>query len=324
MTQAVLAQAIAPAEPAPIQAGWDALEVVLDAGDGSRWTLSEPDSGVFIVRGGVRGLGFPKIQHYRDQNAGQNGAVHRDLVYDSRQMMLPIYLYHDGSTKEWVEHDRAFAKALHPRREGVLSIRVPGVSVRSIRIRLEGDGDWVPELDPTYFGWALYGLLFQADQPLWEGPDVYKVFGTTEVPRSFLADEDNVIFIGSGRSLESATITNPGDEATYARWTSIGPLALNAGVGAVITVGGHTLEIPIALDADEAVVVDTDPEVQSAWKGIYDAEANVFTPVEDVFHLLGEYDPAPIPADVEVPLSLQTATGARIRVDLPTRYLRAW
>jgi len=293
--------------------GWERMILTWTGWDGSVWDLTHPDGGVFLTRGGVRGLGMPdKINHYRDENATIDGAYWRGLKYGPREVYWPTHLFNDASTREWTDFDRAFWKSLHPRREGVWSVTVPGVSTRTLRLRLTSDGSWAPEVDPTFFGWTDYPITLQADQPLWVGGTIAREFegvGGTPFFGGTTAG-DPIIVIGSGRTLSTASITNPGDEDAWPRWKVTGPSTM-----ATVAVAGHTVEIPVTLaDATKWISIDSDPTVQS----IVDQDGN------DVFESMGAIDFGAIPAGETVNLSLSMTGTGKIRVEFDPLYLRAW
>ena len=319
MTISVLGLPDPPYVPPPLNPGWERAQVVWEAWDGSTWTLSDPDGGVFVVRGGMRGLGMPTgIKHYRDQSPATHGAQWRGLVYESREVFWPLYLYADGGTREWVERDAAFWASLHPEHEGRLSIIVPGVSTRSLMLRLESDGGWAPEMDPTFFGWAQYGITLMADQPLWEGSPV-RLTWAAGTPPLFHGGEtpgDPIIRIASGRTASTATVTNPGQAEAWATWTFYGPLGAT---GAMVTVDGRDIDVPFEVVAGDKVVIDTSPREQTAYLVHPDGSS------EDVFGLLGAFEPWPIQAGdaADLTLLLRDGTGS-IGLEMVPLHLRAW
>lgn len=318
MTSIVLGQAVPRPPRPPVNPGWDRARVLWRGWDGSEWDLTDPRGGVFLVRGGMRGLGMPKIEHYRDRSPAVHGAFYRGTSYAPREVFWPVFLYHDGSTREWVERDRAWWDSLHPEHEGVLTVEVPGVSSRSIRVRLEDDDDWVPEVDPAFMGWASYGVRLQADQPLWEGQAAPGNEWTADDPVPFHGGKTPgapVIRISSGRTMAAATLTNPGDVEAWPIWTFNGP---TGEAGATATIAGRTVSVALELALGEKVVIDTRPTEQTAFK--YSATGSI----TDVFEYVNEIDFAPVPARSTVDLVLTTSGSGRISVDLTPLYLRAW
>jgi hypothetical protein len=80
-----------------------------------------------------------------------------------------------------------------------------------------------------------------------------------------------------------------------------------------VGVDGRAVQWNVALTADDILVIDTDPTVQSAWlNGV------------DVTSQLGSADFAPIPAGHELPLSLTMAGTGSVEAAITPRYYRAW
>jgi hypothetical protein len=222
-----------------------------------------------------------------------------------------VYLYNDTSTIEYMQLDRAFWDSLHSELEGTMTVRVPGFSKRSLRLRLVDDGNWTPERDPAFVGWTTYGITLQADQPLWEGEPVTGGPWGAAAPVPFHGGTDPgdpIINISTGRTLSTATIANPGKVLAWPVWTVHGPCT-----SASITVDGHEIEIPIELEEGESVTIDTRPTEQTALRENGD----------DVFGDLGETDFAPIPAGGASSLVLDIDSTGSISVTLTPLYFRA-
>lgn len=301
-----------PPPPPPVNSpGWDGIEVIWTGTDGSPWNLTNPANGVFITRGGMRGMGVPKSTHYRDQSPGVHGATHRGVSYDPREIFWPVYLYNDVSTVEYMKLDRAFWDSLHAEFEGTLTVRVPGVSKRSLRLRLTDDGNWTPERDPAFVGWTTYGITLQADQPLWEGTPVLGGPWAATEPVDFHGGTDPgdpIVNISRGRTISTASINNPGDVEAWPIWVVEGPCS-----SASITVDGHEIEVNVELDEGQSVTIDTRPTEQTALR---ENGADVFTS-------LGETDFAPIPARGVSTLALDIDSTGSISASLTPLYFRA-
>lgn len=294
--------------------GWNRVRSTLTSWDEKVWDLTNPDMGVFLTRGDVRGLGHTKFEHHRDESPAVAGALYRGTSFGPREVSWPVHLFHDGSSREFVERDRAWWKSLHPRHEGVWTVEVPGVSKRHLRVRCEGDGGWAPQGDPTFFGWATYVVALQADQPFWYEELEPKVFETSD-PLTFFGTGDPgapLFNISKSNTLASATITNPGDEPAYPIWTLYGPFE-----SASVTVGGLTIEVPFALNEGEWLRLDSTPTELTA----FDNEGN------DRFTELGEAEWGAVPEGGTSALDIvitAEAPGAKVMVELTALYHRAW
>jgi hypothetical protein len=281
------------------------------------WDLTNPDGGVFLVRGGIRGLNMPKVRHYRDKSPAVHGASYRGTTYDEREAFWPIMLYSDSTSRDFVELDSAFWRSLHPEHEGTWTITVPGVSTRSIRLRLEDDGDPSPEMDPTFLGWAQYGIRLIADQPFWEATALHREW-QADVPADFFGGTtpgDPIIVISSSRSAATAEVTNPGDVEAWPIWTFTDMGA----AGAHANVDGHSIFFEFAIASGDRLVVDTRPTEQTAF--LYHPDGSY----DDVFTSLTSYDPAPILSGNAAVLDLELLDNVgQIDLDLMPLYHRAW
>jgi hypothetical protein len=303
----------------PVDAGWDGIELIWTGWNGSVWDWTDPAGGVFVTRGGVRGLGNPRISHKRDEFASVHGALWRGLLYEPREMFFPIYLYNDVSSVEWAKFDRAFWESMHPEHEGELLVRVPGLSERTIRLRLSDDGDWQPDLDPLKHGWTIYGIRMQADQPLYAGtytpPQSFQVDPPSNFHGGTASPTAPVIVISPGTGSGTSRLRNDGDVEGHARLTVNGPTDAE---GVTVTIDGKPIEVPILLASGEVVRIDTNPTEHTAVK--VDADG-----VEtDVFDQLGEYQPAPIPKKSEVDITIVATDNATVTFEVPPLYQRAW
>lgn len=312
MTAAVLGVPGAPPPPPPRHPGWEFLQYTWTDWRGNVWDLTEPGSGAFLMREGVRGMDYTPTTHYRDQSPAVAGAFWRGLTYEPREHYWPTYLFHDGSTREWVERDDMWWDGLNPEHEGVITVRVPGVSERSIKARFVDDGRWAAGTDPTFFGWAIYGVTLQSDDPYWRGEPVKGEWGVV-TPQQFhggLTPGAPIARINSSASIASAKITNPGDVDSFAITQFIGPFT-----SASITIDGHPIEVTEEYAADEWIRIDSSPTEFTAVNHLG----------QDVFHHIGAFDPVPIPPRVETPLDIVVTGGAgRVKMELPRLFNKAW
>lgn len=314
MTAVVIGAPLVAPPPPPRHPGWEKIQLTWTDVRGHVWDLTDPEMGVFLVRDGVRGFHYTKSQQYRDQSPAVHGSYYRGLSYEAREFFWPIYLFHDGTTLEWVERDDLWWKGLNPELgEGRLTVRVPGVCERWIDLRFKDDGDWAAATDPAFYGWAVYGITLQADRPHFRSVTPYKNHWDAVEPVDFhggLTPGAPILNIDSSRTLASASVTNTGDVESYPVWTFNGPFT-----SASATVDGHTIEVPIALDVDEWIRVDTDP-----------GELTVVDHLGvDRFTDMGEFDPASIPPGAPVVLDLAVTGGAgRIDIEMPLLYNKPW
>jgi hypothetical protein len=221
----------------------------------------------------------------------------------------PIHLFSDESTIDYVTRDRAFMHSLHPEHEGVWTVEIPGFSKRQLTLRLEGDNDWAPEADPTFYGWATYGLDLQADQPFWR--DVEPVTREFEAytPVDFYSEP--FLYLGQSNSLATASVVNPGDVEAWPVVVLRGPFT-----NATVTIAGQVIEVPFSLASGKSLTLDYDPDAETP---VLDSDGN------DRYEDLGEVAWGAIEPGVDVPLGLDiTGSGGSATVSFYPLYLRAW
>lgn len=276
--------------------------------DGSVWNLSDPAEGVFIT-GDIEGLGNPSHLAWVGESPATHGQYYRGHVVEPRQVFWPTYLYSDAGTLEWLDLDRAFWRSLQPGKHGVWSVSTPRGGKRSLSCRFVDDGRHVFERDPMIRGWASYGVSLIADSPFWTGEPVRRTWAQSDMVEFFGgAAKGPPLHISSGSQLSSARMTNEGDLEAWPVWTITGPLT-----SVTVGVDDATVQWTVQLTADDVLVIDTDPQVQCAWLNGVDVTAQ-----------LGTADFAPIPAGVELPLSLTMAGTGSVEAAITPRFYRAW
>lgn len=295
----------------PLQPGWEKTQIIWEGSDGSTWNLSDPETGVFLVRSGVRGLGDTKIEQKRDKRVGVPGSYYRTTDYGAREVHWTVYIYHDGSTREYVERVDAFWNSLDPEVEGTMRVRIPGVRERTIRLRYDGEGNPDYDLDPAFFGWMKYGIDLQADQPFFaDGTGYLNVWEAEEVV-DFFGIGDDVVVIGSGQSIDNAEVVNQGDRPATPLITFFGPF-----LSAEVEIGGRIIEVPFSMEDGELLNVNSDP---SAYSVIDGNGANRFSE-------MGQIDWPVIPAGGTVPVSITIEGGdgaGRVGIEFSHMYRRA-
>jgi hypothetical protein len=268
--------------------------------DGSEWDLTNPDGGVFLTGSGVEGLGMPTHQAWVGESPAVHGQTYRGHRVEPRPVFWPVYLYSDEGSAEWLALYRAFWKSLQPGKHGTWSVATPTGGRRSLSCRFVDDGRHAYDHDPIVRGWA--------DSPFWTGEPVRRTWSQGDAPEFFGgASKAPVFHITSGSQLSTAKITNEGDLEAWPVWTIKGPLT-------AVTVGvdGATVQWNTTLTADDILVIDTDPTVQCAWlNGV------------DVTDQLVTADFAPIPAGLELPLSLTLAGTGSVEAAITPRFYTA-
>ena len=150
------------------------------------------------------------------------------------------------------------------------------------------------------------------------GVDSFQVAATSGGPVIDLTGADGAGFVAyqgmpllrirSASQLSSAKLTNEGDLEAWPVWTIKGPLT-----SVTVGIDGATVQWNVALTSTDILVIDTDPTVQSAWLN-----------GADVTSQLGTANFAPIPAGLEMPLSLTMAGTGSVEASISPRFYRAW
>jgi hypothetical protein len=224
------------------------------------WGLTNGyEDGVILLRG-IRGLGSPDHVEFVDEYAAIDGEYYFGERTAPREIFLPIHLFHDGTSLEWVEHSRTFWKMFRRGQHVRIYVQAPDAEVFSIRARYQKGGEEASILDPAFYGWASHGIYLKASQPFWEGAEVRQEWKQQELLPMFGASHPGPPFNIAYRRLDSATITNRGDVDAWPLVTLEGPMD----AGAEVTIGGGTVSVPFELDEGDVLVMDYSPREQSA------------------------------------------------------------
>ena len=277
---------------------------------GNEWDFSNPASGVFLVREGVEGLGYPEIRNFVTSSAVVNGVQWDGYIIPGRKVFWALMIYHDGSSMDWVELNRSFFRTLHPGRTGRWVVTTPDGVEMALTLRLADGADSVTayDADPIKRGWQMYGIEMFPEQPLWEGAVIQRSWDEGEDesffgPTGFGPD----FFIGTGSRASLATVTNRGDAETYVRWTVEGPASPPLEVG----IDGLKTPIPFPIPEGSTLLIDTHPtRLIAELDGV------------DVMHLIPEFDPSPLEPGISVELSLRLTGGGAIKAEFPELYFR--
>lgn len=242
---------------------WGRLKHTWIGHDGSEWEISDPDSGAFLVKAGVRGLGMPDHERFTTSSPAVHGDLHRGSRVLPREVFWPLYLFHDGGSAEFVGRDRAFWASMSRDRLGTWRVESPD-SVRELRCYFV-DADDAFERDPTFFGWATYGVRLEAADPFWRSAWVTRTFSNAGGgPVDFFNNGAAPAFhISSSSQLATSDISNPGDEPSYLVYVLHGPFdSAEVGLGPLDTPGPLTSYLE-PVEAGQSVVIDTRPSTSS-------------------------------------------------------------
>ncbi len=307
----VFVQAPIVPEPPPVDPGREGLGIWIEAWDGSTWRLDSEESGLVLMRG-ARGFGMVTVEHHRDTHAALPGSRWRDARVLDREVYLPVYVFSDGTSRDWQEHNRRFRKAMRTRKAAWLYVMWPDGTQRRIQIRYEKGGEEAFEMDPVFYGWAKYGLYFTAEQPYWEDVVPQSKEWGAAVPVYFFGGGTSGPTLGppfgiAAPSTSGTTaISNPGDVEAWPVWTITGPMT-----SCELGIEGQTIEVPFALSSDDVLVIDTRPNAQTA----------ILNGVTDMTPQLGSFGFAQVEPGDDVDLTvLTTGTGGLVKVELTPLY----
>lgn len=305
-----------------LQDNWPGLAGMTYQADGDDflWDLLG-DSGVLLMADGCRGLAMPPVDRYTDESPAVDGSRWRGMRVKEREAFWPLFVYHDGSSQEWVEHDRAFWQSLEPDRVGTWTVTHPdGKTVRRLRVRFTDDGDPAFDIDPARAGWAVYGVRMVAEEPYWLGAPMRKQW-TSATMVDFFNDSSKAppFRISSGAAIGSATMSNPGRVPAWPTWTIDGPTT-----SVDLGLSDQLIEVPFTIPSGQSLVVDTDPTAQTAM--LYSAPGGVidFGSAVERTGDLGATNFAPIPKGTAVELSLAMVGTGAVAAEITPRYYRAW
>ncbi|WP_269939008.1 hypothetical protein [Arthrobacter sp. HY1533] len=307
----------APVPPAPIVDNpWPGMVLTWTGWDGSVWQLNAATSGVALLPG-VRGFGTPPTTIYSKSSPAVAGSQHLGSSVEERKVFWPLAVWRNTSSAEWIAHDRAFFRTMDTEQPGIWTVRQPNGEARNLRIRYVDDGNKDFDVDPSKYGIETYGLNFIANQPYWEGAPVRRRFVAAS-PAPFFSGP--IVTISSGKSLATATVSNPGEVNAFPVWTILGPTT-----SATVGIGGMSIEVPFTIADGEAAVIDTHPTAQTCLLGDWDDTTRTLSGVVDRSGDLGAADfNMPIPPGLNLQLALSmTGTGA-VDIEISPLFKRAW
>lgn len=291
------------APPPPINwpAPKRAISLSWETWDGRRYNLSNWESGVFLMGENLEGLGYPTIQNFEQTSPAVHGSTWAGWLATGRKVFWTVGVYHNGTSEQWIQRNRAFMRSLQPGKTGRWVVELPTGERLGITLRYKGGLDGVFQVDPAKLGWQVYGIEFMVEQPFWEGDPIEESWS----PGADMLWAGPTGFgppwnISSSQKLASATLNNPGDIEAYPEWELRGPFT-----SASFGLGSNVTPVPFALTASQSLVVTTDPRTGLT------AELNG----TDVMERLPGFSYPQIPPGQNVKLTLTMeapGTGARM------------
>jgi len=254
---------------------------------------------------GIEGMGMPDIENYTFNSPVVHGVEWEGWRATGRDVHWVIGIFEDTS-EEWIEMKTAFWKIFRPGQTLRWEIILPNGQTFNLIVRFKSDDTSVYSRDPVKLGWAIYGITCFAEQPFWEGDPVEVTFQPKVEQPFFGSGYGPDFFISSSSDITTATVTNPGDVETFARWEIHGPFT-----SAAVGLDGYTVTVTGGSVGD-VFVIDTDPTKLTATKN-----------GEDIMGTLGYFDFAPIPPGENVVLSLAMDGTGDISASFTPLYLRS-
>jgi hypothetical protein len=289
---------------------WVGLSMTWTGWDGSLWSLTRASEGVVLLPG-YRGTSMPPVTHYTTNYPTINGARWRGHAIEPREVFWPIQIFCDTNSQEWINRDRAFWKTMRPDKTGIWTVVQPSGEKRTLVCRFQDDGQQTFQNDPVLEGWSNYGITLKANSPFWTGEAVKREW-VAGSPVPFFPSGSGGFQISSSRGLDNAAMPNPGDVPSYPTWTLEGPIT-----SATVGLAGKTISVPFSIADGDTLVINTDPQVQSAL-------LHSGSTVTDVTTDLGASNFVAVPAESSTPISLSVSGTGKVTLSLTPLYLRAW
>lgn len=295
------------AEPSP----WGRVKHLFHGWDGSVWDVTDGRDGVFLMPEGIEGMGMPEIDNYTFSSPVVHGVEWEGWRASGRDCHWVIGIFEDSSV-EWLKNKKAFWNIFRPGKTMRWEVILPNAERYSLTVRFKADTTSVYSRDPVRLGWAIYGITCFPEQPFWEGLPISYRFENADpgIPTDFFGTTGfgPPFNIGASNSavVETATLNNPGDVETYARWEAHGPFST-----ATVGLNGATVDLPALVEGD-VIVINTDPRELTATKnGV------------DIMKSLGFFDFAEIPPGQDIELSLGLIGTGHIIASFTPLYLRS-
>lgn len=297
---------------------WQGLSITWEGADGSTWDLTDPAGGVVLVRDGVEGLHFPRVEKHVSRSRAFPGHRLRGWQTAARDVFWRVYVWADG-TNAWLDRVGQFFSTIHPQNEGVWTVRAGDRTARTLRLTGVFDEPFAYDRDPTLRGWALYPIALEAAQPYWEGQTVRRGPWSSPEPVDFFpADGAPPFEISSAANFGTAAIPNTGDVDAYGVWWVTGPLDdIELGVGSAL------IRPPFEVLEGQMLRIDTDPRNPTAQLGPAVGDTDDFEG-EDVTRELGLQDYARIRPGESVPLHVAATGQGEVMFDLTPLHFRAF
>lgn len=285
---------------------WDRFGATWFGVDGSEWDLRSVVGGLILTTEGLQALGMPLFEVQASESPATDGRRRTDYRLAARSVSIPVYLWSDAGSPEFQTLYRRWMKAFHPLKPGRLRIST-AAGFRDLVCYFDAAGDGTLTHDPLYQGWLRMTMTLTAEDPWWLGAETVRTW--FRLPSEPFFGNDGNLHISDGPSTDQAVLTNTGDTDAWGLWE----LAASQGTtSALVTVDGGSFETP-QVAVGQMLTVDTDPAVATA---LLDGT--------DVTGAVDPWDPRPVPAGDDVPLSLILDGYGSITVRFRTKHFTAF
>lgn len=295
--------------------------------DGSHWDLNSGPVRASVA--GIKGLGMPDVKFQVTENAGRDGQRMRDFRRNARTVFIPVRFKGAAGT-DVMGVQRRFWRALGLGQYGTLVATTPDGVTRSLRCRFEDDGNYAYTLDPFTAFTTTIGLTLTADDPYWYGNRVtasYSLDPSTQV--NFFGGGDPAatnsgppFYLSASTGTQSYTVDNPGDVDAWPLWSIVGP-AVSFQVG----IGSRTIAGAITIPADRTLLIDTNPNAQTAVlvdTAAYQLDGTQANVARVRFQDFSAIDFAPVPRGTSVQLTMTINGSGAVGVAVDPRFERAF
>lgn len=282
---------------------------------GDSWVLGGNfNSKALLEADGRGGLLMPPGENYSDRSATADGETWQGYSVLPRDVTWPLVIIGDSPQDFRTEHAR-FLTTLQFGKSGTLTVTHPDGSRRSLQLRYVEGGEGDFGVNAYGISWMRHPVKMRAYDPYFYGDPVTEVFDYSPGVNFYGGGVGTLgppYHLSSGRTIDSAAITNPGDVDAYGVWKLHGPFT-----SATVTVGGKQIAVPFARTLGQWVEINTDRRIATI---VDQAGANRWGDVGVV-----QFAPIPASASTTIGINLVSAgAGAQVEFTYTPKHWRAW
>lgn len=211
-----------------------------------------PDEGDMFIARGFEGAGFPEVEAFWFDGAG-DGATFRGARVLPREATLPLRVV--GQNREQVaEQLSRIARLLDPRVVApLLRVIEPDGTAWSTAVRRIGRSDWAWGVDTNGATYVRTSVTLRAGDPFWTREEPEDFIIEARAGAGLLSGSLTELNVTSGQAMGEQQVTNPGDAPAYPIWTLHGPGDHFRAVSAA----GEVLAWDGTLTPNDVVTIDT-------------------------------------------------------------------